>query len=65
MKVSSKLVNFMIKVVAFATAFTVLYDFVKDLGEIAVHIYHLLGFTVGSLFLFSNRRKDNGWLELQ
>lgn len=63
MKVSPKLVNFIIKVVAFATAFTVLYDFVKDLGEIAVHIYHLFGFTVGSLYLFSIdsfRRKDNG-----
>jgi len=63
MKVSPKLVNFMIKVVAFATAFTVLYDFVKDLGEIAVHIYHLFGFAVGSLYLFSIdsfRRKDNG-----
>ena len=59
MKVSSKLVNFMIKVVAFATAFTVLYDFVKDLGEIAVNIYHLLGFTAGSLF-YINRRKDIG-----
>ena len=53
MKVSPKIINFMIKVVAFATAFTVLYDFVKDLGEIAIHIYHLLGFAVGNMFLFA------------
>ncbi len=51
MKVSPEIRNFMIKVVAFATAFTVLYDFVKDLGEIIVNIYHLFGFAMGNFFL--------------
>lgn len=59
MKVSPELRNFIIKVVAFATAFTVLYDFIKDLGEIAVNIYHLFGFAMGNFFLimfFPKRR---------
>ena len=63
MKVSPEIRNFIIKAVAFATAFTVLYDFVKDLGEIAVKIYSLFGFTLINLFLFlffSNRKSKNG-----
>lgn len=49
--------SWIVKVVAFATAFTVLYDFVKDLGEIAIHIYHFVVFTFG-LFLSYSRRKN-------
>jgi hypothetical protein len=51
--------NWIMKVVAFATAFTVLYDFVKDLGELAVHIYHFIMVIVGSVFAMS-RLKKNG-----
>jgi hypothetical protein len=49
--------SWIVKVVAFATAFTVLYDFVKDIGEIAVHIYHFAVCTFG-LFLFYSKRKN-------
>lgn len=62
MKVSPEIRNFMIKVVAFATAFTVLYDFIKDLGEIIVNIYHFFGFAMGNYFLimfFPKRRNNN------
>ncbi len=51
--------SLIMKVVAFATAFTVLYDFVKDLGEVAVHIYHFIMVIVGSIFTMS-RLKKNG-----
>ncbi len=51
--------SLIMKVVAFATAFTVLYDFVKDLGELAVHIYHFIMVIVGSIFTMS-RLKKNG-----
>ncbi len=51
--------NIIMKVVAFATTFTVLYDFVKDLGEVAVHIYHFIMVIVGSIFTMS-RLKKNG-----
>ena len=46
------------KVVAFATAFTVLYDFVKDLGEVAIHIYHFIMFVIGSVFALSSVKKN-------
>lgn len=40
-----------LKVVAFATAFSALYQFVKDLGEIAVHIYSWFGAAIsGCMF---------------
>ena len=39
MKISKDVQVFIVKFVAFATAFTVLYEFLKDLGEIAIHIY--------------------------
>jgi hypothetical protein len=50
--------NWIMKVVAFATAFTVLYDFVKDLGEVAIHIYHFIMFVVGSVFALSSEKKN-------
>jgi len=50
--------NWIMKVVAFATAFTVLYDFVKDLGEVAIHIYHFIMFVVGSVFALSSVKKN-------
>ena len=50
--------NWIMKVVAFATAFTVLYDFVKDLGEVAIHIYHFIMFVVGSVFTLSSVKKN-------
>lgn len=39
MKLSKEIQELIVKIVAFATAFTILYEFVKDLGEIAIHIY--------------------------
>ena len=39
--------SWIVKVVAFATAFTVLYEFVKDLSEIAVHVYHFIAIVFG------------------
>jgi hypothetical protein len=50
--------NWIMKVVAFATAFTVLYDFVKDLGEVAIHIYHFIMFIIGSVFALSSVKKN-------
>lgn len=50
--------SLIMKVVAFATAFTVLYDFVKDLGEIAVHVYHFIMVVVGSIFAMSRLNKN-------
>ncbi len=50
--------NIIMKVVAFATAFTVLYDFVKDLGEVAVHVYHFIMVVVGSIFAMSRLNKN-------
>jgi hypothetical protein len=50
--------NWIMKVVAFATAFTVLYDFVKDLGEVAIHIYHFIMFVIGSVFALSSVKKN-------
>lgn len=49
--------NLFIKVVAFATAFTVLYDFVKDLGEIFVHIYHFFAVIALPFVSLGHRRK--------
>ncbi len=50
--------SLIMKVVAFATAFTVLYDFVKDLGEVAVHVYHFIMVVVGSIFAMSRLNKN-------
>jgi len=50
--------NWIMKVVAFATAFTILYDFVKDLGEVAIHIYHFIMFVIGSVFALSSVKKN-------
>jgi hypothetical protein len=50
--------NWIMKVVAFATAFTVLYDFVKDLGEVSIHIYHFIMFVIGSVFALSSVKKN-------
>lgn len=46
---------FLVKVVAFATAFTVLYDLVKDLGEIAITLYHWLGILLCTSVFSSSR----------
>lgn len=46
---------FFVKVVAFATAFTVLYDMVKDLGEIAVMLYHWIGIILCTITLSNSR----------
>ena len=51
MKSTKDLSIMIIKVVAFATAFSALYQFVKDLGEIAVHIYSWFGAAIsGCMF---------------
>lgn len=60
MKSSKDLLVMILKVVAFATAFSALYQFVKDLGEIAVHIYSWFGAAISG-FMFTivpfSRRK--------
>ena len=45
-----------IKVVAFATAFTVLYDLIKDLGEIATYIYHFISMTLGAIVFYKHKK---------
>ncbi len=50
--------SFLIKAVAFATAFTVLYQAVKDLGEIAIYIYHYVGIIISGIIGMSLRKKD-------
>jgi uncharacterized membrane protein len=45
-----------VKVVAFATAFTVLYDLIKDLGEIATHVFHFLSMILGSVIFYKHKK---------
>jgi len=47
--------SWIVKVVAFATAFTVLYEFVKDLGEIAVHVYHFIAIIFGLCLTYKRK----------
>jgi hypothetical protein len=48
--------SLIVKVVAFATAFTVLYDLVKDLGEIAIHIFHFVSMMFGALVFYKHKK---------
>ncbi len=51
-----KINTLIVKVVAFATAFTVLYDLVKDLGEIAIHIFHFVSMMLGALVFYKHKK---------
>jgi hypothetical protein len=51
-----KINTLIVKVVAFATAFTVLYDLIKDLGEIATHVFHFLSMMLAALVFYKHKK---------